>query len=508
MNGRCKNDPLDTADDVCGICGDEFCSACLITARIGKKKLVCKSCAVEHSGLRAGQKSKVASKHQVRKQKRSLKSSSPQGGNNTFTFFDDPDSTFEYDLENAREAPETQVSSAGASESGKSKKKKKRRGKSEPVKAKTTKPSKDESKNRRAKMAGRRKNNLVETAMAGPAATAPEQAQNIPAPTSKDVATEPQTPVSQVEAVATNPPPPAASEATAPATTVRPKPVNTPVTAALAEPSSPSAADLLSVLKADEAAAASIPTVEGAASNLNLETSPFSDPFADPISIASGVAEATKGEPLAGELPLNALPELASNGAESAQHKRRSPGDGTVSGQGRQSRSNISDPFAAGSASPFPSDSPTPTPLPEIVPQEIEYEPVAFEPEPQTFDADTFDADTFEPLTPEPAVFTSSLPLPEPLGIETPETANFETDSFETDSFETHLSQTATPEPVLVSAVAETESHAASMPGEESSETVKADTDSNGDWIPPLLRGMAPVAEREGLPLPQRRQED
>jgi hypothetical protein len=382
-------------------------------------------------------------------------------------------------------------------------------------------------------MAGRRKNNLVQTAMAGPAAAAPEQAQNIPAPTSKDVATEPQAPVSQVDTVATDPPPPAASEATAPAATTGPKPVNTPVTAASAEPSSPSAADLLSVLKADEAAAASIPMVEGAVGNLNLESSPFSDPFAnpvaDPASPASVLAEPATGKPLAGELPLNAVQELASSGAEAGQHKRRSPGDGTVSGQGRQSRSNISDPFAAGSASPFPSDSPTSTPLPEIVPQAIEYEPVAFEPEltesfepasfesetpepvsyePQTFDTETFDTETFEPLTPEPAVFTSSLPLPAPLETETPEPADFVPDSFETGSFETHLSQTATPEPVLVSALAETESQDASASGAEPSETVKADTDSNGDWIPPLLRGMAPVTEREGLPLPQRRQED
>ena len=204
MNGRCKNDPLDTAEEVCGICGDEFCSDCLIMARIGKKKLVCKNCAVDHSGLRAGQKSKVASKYQVRKQKRSLKSSTPQGGNEAFTFFDDADSNFEYDLENAREAPVTQVSSDDASKPRSSKKKrKKRRGKSVPIEAKAAKPTKDESTSRRARLTGRRKNNLVETAMAGPVATTSNPAQDIPAPTSKDVATKPEAPVAQVETAAT-----------------------------------------------------------------------------------------------------------------------------------------------------------------------------------------------------------------------------------------------------------------------------------------------------------------
>ncbi len=502
MNGRCKNDPLDTAEEVCGICGDEFCSDCLIMARIGKKKLVCKNCAVDHSGLRAGQKSKVASKYQVRKQKRSLKSSTPQGGNEAFTFFDDADSNFEYDLENAREAPVTQVSSDDASKPRSSKKKrKKRRGKSVPIEAKAAKPTKDESTSRRARLTGRRKNNLVETAMAGPVATTSNPAQDIPAPTSKDVATKPEAPVAQVETAATNPPPPppAASEASAPA--VHPEPAKTTVAASPMEPASPSAADLLSALKADEAA---IPAVEVAAGDLNLETSPFSDPFADPVSTASGVVEPTAGEPMTGELPLNPVQAPASSGENAAQHKRRSPGAGTVSGQGRQSRSNISDPFAAGSASPFPGDSPTTIPQPEkIEPQEVEYEPVAFEP--QTFEAESFQPDTFEPLTPEPAAFTSSLPLPTPPGTETFEPDTFQPDTFEADTFEPHHSQAAAPEPVLVSAIAEAESHAHSAPSSDSSE---ADTDSNGDWVPPLLRGMAPVSEREGLPLPQRRSED
>ena len=32
-----------------------------------------------------------------------------------------------------------------------------------------------------------------------------------------------------------------------------------------------------------------------------------------------------------------------------------------------------------------------------------------------------------------------------------------------------------------------------------------ADTDASGNWIPPILRGMAPTEEREAVPLPRRR---
>ncbi len=41
-----------------------------------------------------------------------------------------------------------------------------------------------------------------------------------------------------------------------------------------------------------------------------------------------------------------------------------------------------------------------------------------------------------------------------------------------------------------------------------SPEAASVDIDGNGNWIPPVLRGMAPIAERTDAPLPKRRQED
>lgn len=99
MNGRCNNDPLDAAEEICGICGGEFCSSCVITTRNRRSSRVCKQCAIEHSGLRTGARSAVASRRQVRSNTKVLSGAdSPADARTGFLFFDDPESDFSVDL--------------------------------------------------------------------------------------------------------------------------------------------------------------------------------------------------------------------------------------------------------------------------------------------------------------------------------------------------------------------------------------------------------------------------
>ncbi len=95
MNGRCDNDPLDPADNVCDLCGGDYCSSCLITPK-GRKKPWCKKCALDRSGVRGGVKTqKKSSKRDARNRRKELTETRGEREDGRFVFFDEPESEFE-----------------------------------------------------------------------------------------------------------------------------------------------------------------------------------------------------------------------------------------------------------------------------------------------------------------------------------------------------------------------------------------------------------------------------
>jgi hypothetical protein len=54
MEGRCERHLFDQAVDLCGRCGCEFCTDCLVYSFGPKKPPFCLPCAVEAAGVRAG----------------------------------------------------------------------------------------------------------------------------------------------------------------------------------------------------------------------------------------------------------------------------------------------------------------------------------------------------------------------------------------------------------------------------------------------------------------------
>ena len=73
MNGRCHKDALDRAEDICELCGHQFCAACVLFPRGHRNPPTCKTCALENSGLRGSTKSKnPISKREYKKRKKEL----------------------------------------------------------------------------------------------------------------------------------------------------------------------------------------------------------------------------------------------------------------------------------------------------------------------------------------------------------------------------------------------------------------------------------------------------
>ncbi len=73
MNGRCHNDPMDFATDVCDSCGDQFCSTCLIFPRGERKPPLCTNCAMALSGVRNRRPVKPLPRAEIKKRRKNLK---------------------------------------------------------------------------------------------------------------------------------------------------------------------------------------------------------------------------------------------------------------------------------------------------------------------------------------------------------------------------------------------------------------------------------------------------
>lgn len=73
LNGRCQKDALDRAEDICELCGHQFCANCLLFPRGHRSAPTCKTCALEHSGIRgSSSKGQAISKREYKKRKKEL----------------------------------------------------------------------------------------------------------------------------------------------------------------------------------------------------------------------------------------------------------------------------------------------------------------------------------------------------------------------------------------------------------------------------------------------------
>jgi hypothetical protein len=89
MQGRCDNDPLDSADNVCEICAGEFCEACLLYPRGQKAPPVCKACALNNSGVRGGVRTtRKTDRRKAKKRRKELHESRDERESSRFVFFD------------------------------------------------------------------------------------------------------------------------------------------------------------------------------------------------------------------------------------------------------------------------------------------------------------------------------------------------------------------------------------------------------------------------------------
>jgi hypothetical protein len=73
MNGRCHNDPMDFATEVCDSCGDPFCANCLVYPRGTNKPPFCTNCAMALSGVRNRRPVKPLPRGEIKKRRKKLK---------------------------------------------------------------------------------------------------------------------------------------------------------------------------------------------------------------------------------------------------------------------------------------------------------------------------------------------------------------------------------------------------------------------------------------------------
>ena len=73
MNGRCHNDPMDFAAEVCDSCGEMFCSNCLVYPRGNSKAPFCTHCAMALSGVRNRRPVKPLPRGEIKKRRKALR---------------------------------------------------------------------------------------------------------------------------------------------------------------------------------------------------------------------------------------------------------------------------------------------------------------------------------------------------------------------------------------------------------------------------------------------------
>ncbi len=455
MNGRCETDPLDRAEDICSVCGGQFCPNCLVHPRGTTKPPTCKACAFANSGLR-GSKSdgKGISKRQWKKLRAQLAEeleASPEEEAPVIEFFDLQEKVDDpvlrrvppADDEGESEAdPVTETDLAGAI---------------------SGLPPVDDPP------PAEREPPPSQAVSPAPPAPTPDDAASL-GPISLDVdplaqAPEASAPAADpIDAPAPPPPPP-----TGPAPeSAPPSPFDQPV-AVDATPES--AAELLARLKADEPIASQYRAPEQqpppAAGRPDLAVDPFGGASTPPPGHAP--AASTLPDPFA-TAPVEPAPSPTERSSPfpSAEPTPSTTPRSTWTPPTPPPRGTALDDMANGAAPPpAPSFEAPPAPAPTPQP------PIADPPIP--------DPPRSEPLSPSPAQGT---PTPEPPPALT---FNRRTDD-------------ATPAAVQFDPLT---SDNGNEPAPDPASA--ADTDASGNWIPPILRGMAPTEEREAVPLPRRR---
>lgn len=418
MNGRCDNDPLDPADNVCDLCGGDFCISCLITPK-GRKKPWCKKCALDRSGVRGGVKTKKkSSKRDARSRRKELTETRGERDDGRFIFFDEPESEFE-----VRDLGEPEPEESG------------------------------ESRRRKVSL-GIRKNKAEpateDDAEVTPAASEETTyvASDAPAPR----------PADQTAATAAAPPPTAADA-------IAPEPTSTELLARLEDhlPESVS-----------HTAEATSGLTSSSMPSLDSKFDPSFDPFAIPDGPAGMADEAESFDSFDASDGFDPQ-KTASDGSES---------DPTFDFDD----SSPPPPPAAPPAEHTPIDEPAQQPslLDRLGgEQAIAVSRVAPVSEAEFLRGDqedtAFERAAHERAEPDDARVTYSV------DDLIPDSSHTEPDNFEPDNFEPDQS--------------ETEDFEAAMSGGGGK---GEDTDDGGNWIPPALRGMAPVEVRETLSLPKR----
>jgi hypothetical protein len=67
MQGRCGKHVFETSDDVCGKCGNEFCSECLVYSFGPKRPPFCITCAIAAAGIRSSAAGPGLSRRQLKR---------------------------------------------------------------------------------------------------------------------------------------------------------------------------------------------------------------------------------------------------------------------------------------------------------------------------------------------------------------------------------------------------------------------------------------------------------
>ncbi len=445
VNGRCKTDPLDRAEDICEACGDSFCGSCLVFPRGRKKPPVCKECALANSGLRGSGTGSTLSKREWKKRRKDLQEALEAAPP------DEPAMQF-------FELVETTASARGAMNGAAS----------NGAAVTNTEVSED-----------------VATGLLGGISLAtrfgaPEEFAGLEDQLADSPAGEPD---SQALEQTLPDSPPTQDPAEIPA----PQPAAPSIPSATARES---ATELLEKLKASKSEpAAEVQTQPG----LEVQTQPGLD---HPAFANTGPA------------PL----------ANSQYPSPTAPAGSKAPGIDLEI-----DPFSAGEAkqtavpspvAPQPPPQPQPQPQPPVSQAEaVSFNRSADEEARETAAPSTHQAATngSQPSQPTP-VWTP--PAPPPKGTRLNQTSSAPAPAVPVAPAAPVAAVQITPTEVAPVQVAPTEvapvaPPPAAQPAAPTNQpsAQKADTDATGNWIPPILRGMAPQTEREATPLPKRRQE-
>ncbi len=549
MNGRCDNDPLDRAENVCDKCGGDFCDTCLLYPRGRKRPPVCKACAIAHAGLRSTSKSQTPlERKNVRKRRKELQEQVDEHDDSQFVYFDEEGSDIELRDRSVLDPPVEEEPKRRFGKKTKTKSAETTSSKPKSSKAKNEKPKQDKPK--KAKPAKADKSSKKKDDVALPPPPSPEDALELEEDLDVTIdlgealsgyssdSTEVGNDDHDYNDVAH------ADVADEPQHHGDPFADSASDTGVANQDDKPSASELLARLKEAETARqaeAASNAVPGVASNdpwipaglandtadhddekVDVTVNPFADaaPAQTPMEawVPPTVTADPKDELLGGTVDNDpGMDFLSYDEASSASFE-----------SGFELASfEIEDEFETASIEVDNGANFGPTSVkadhddrhidPGIFgdePASDLFDPASFDLgnddvalEPASFESASFEPDSFESASFEPASFDVAPSEFDPMDLLN-ENASFAHDpAFETDDFSAvafeHDPGFGDDRSLEPATAAPTESSAGA-----SSSSTKADTDDEGNWIPPALRGMAPKAVRDAETLPKRRGSD